>query len=564
LDGDRLLEGQDPKKVVYSFLLVEPTAEGNLVRVQADNLSGPLDFNKSVKLELGSTAKLRALTHYLEIAAELHKELSALDQETLKRKGQETRDAISQWAAETLQNDRTIELSAFLDRAMERKYSASPHEAFFTGGGLHHFENFDPADDARIPPLREAFRNSTNLVFIRLMRDIVNYHRARLPYNADAVLADLQKPERQQMLQEIADEESRGVLRRAYQAHHGANPQQIVERLLGSRRTARNLAVLFFAWKIGADENALTAWLAKHQESSAANSVADLFRVYSNPRFNLLDHAHLLSVHPLDLWCAGELVKNSNISWEELIARAAEARRLASAWLLNPRSRRAQDLRLRIRIEKDAFGRMTPQWQRLGFPFKTIVPSYATAIGNSSDRPVALAGLLGILANDGVRRRATSLEKVHFARGTPYETLFEKNPDRGETVLLPEVARAVKKAMAEVVEEGTARRLKGVFKLPDGKLITVGGKTGSGDNRFETFNRQGGVVTSRATNRTAAFVFYLGDRYFGVITAYVQGREAGNYHFTSALPVTLLKILAPTIIPKMEPVARTNLAPGAS
>jgi membrane peptidoglycan carboxypeptidase len=64
LDGERLLENADPEKVIYSVLLVEPSPEGNLVRVQADNLAGPLDFNRSVKLELGSTAKLRTLTHY--------------------------------------------------------------------------------------------------------------------------------------------------------------------------------------------------------------------------------------------------------------------------------------------------------------------------------------------------------------------------------------------------------------------------------------------------------------------------------------------------------------------
>lgn len=221
---------------------------------------------------------------------------------------------------------------------------------------------------------------------------------------------------------------------------------------------------------------------------------------------------------------------------------------MGSAWLLNPRNRRAQDLRLRIRMEKDAFARMTPYWQRLGFPFKTMVPSYATAIGNSSDRPVALAELIGILVNDGVRRRSISLTKVHFARSTPYETVIEPKQDQGEQVLAPEVAQTARKAMAEVVEQGTARRLSGAFKLPDGTAMTVGGKTGSGDNRFQTFNRYGGVLTSRATNRTAAFVFYIGDRYFGVVTAYVQGREAGNYRFTSALPVTLLKILAPVIV----------------
>jgi membrane peptidoglycan carboxypeptidase len=195
---------------------------------------------------------------------------------------------------------------------------------------------------------------------------------------------------------------------------------------------------------------------------------------------------------------------------------------------------------------------MAPYWQRLGFPFKTIVPTYATAIGSSSDRPVALAELVGILVNDGLRRPSASLSKVHFAGGTPYETLLERMPKEGERVLAPEIARTVRNAMADVIEQGTARRLSGVFKLSDGKTVTVGGKTGSGDNRFETFNRAGGVVTSRATNRTATFVFYIGQRYFGVITAYVQGREADNYHFTSSLPVTLLKLLAPTVLAKLD------------
>jgi hypothetical protein len=106
--------------------------------------------------------------------------------------------------------------------------------------------------------------------------------------------------------------------------------------------------------------------------------------------------------------------------------------------------------------------------------------------------------------------------------------------------------------MAEVVEQGTARRLSGAFKSSDGKTVTVGGKTGSGDNRFETFGRSGEVTSSRATNRTATFVFYIGERYFGVVTAYVQGREAENYSFTSSLPVTLMKILAPAIVARME------------
>ena len=48
-------------------------------------------------------------------------------------------------------------------------------------------------------------------------------------------------------------------------------------------------------------------------------------------------------------------------------------------------------------------------------------------------------------------------------------------------------------------------------------------------------------------SRTAAFAFYIGDRYFGIITASVAGKAAGQYQFTSALPVTVLKLLAPQI-----------------
>jgi membrane peptidoglycan carboxypeptidase len=553
LNGERLLENADPKKVIYSFLLVEPTSQGNLVRVQADNLAAPLDFNKSVKLELGSTAKLRTLTHHLELLAELHHELSSSGEQQLRQTIQRARDPLTRWAAETLLKQSNLSLQAFLAAAMERRYSASPYEAFFTGGGLHYFENFDKQDNRRIVPLREALRNSTNLVFIRLMRDIVSYHRARLSYDADEILASQRHPERQRLLQEIAEEESLTVLRRAYQAYRGQTQEQILAHLLGSKANAdRRLAILFFAWRIGSDERSLADWLQRNQETAGAEAVSKLFRAYRNPRLTLADYAYLLSVHPLDLWCASEFRKSPSLSWQDLYARSGEARRVASAWLFQTRNVRAQDLRLRIRIEKDAFARMVPYWQRLGFPFKTMVPSYATAIGNSSDRPVALAELVGILVNDGVRRQATSLARIHFARGTPYETELMRTPAPGQQVLAPEVARTVRKVMAEVVEQGTARRLQGVFRLSNGTVLTAGGKTGSGDNRFETFNRQGGVTSSRATNRTAAFVFYIGDRYFGVITAYVQGREAANYRFTSALPVTILKLLAPTLISNLE------------
>jgi membrane peptidoglycan carboxypeptidase len=134
------------------------------------------------------------------------------------------------------------------------------------------------------------------------------------------------------------------------------------------------------------------------------------------------------------------------------------------AWLFRTRNRHAQDLRLRAKIERDAFARMTPYWRNAGFPFRTLVPSYATAIGSSGDRPAALADLMGILMNDGAREDVRMVQRVTFAGGTPYETSFappEAPPS--ETVLEPAVARVARRVLASVVESGTAVRLRGAF-----------------------------------------------------------------------------------------------------
>jgi hypothetical protein len=86
--------------------------------------------------------------------------------------------------------------------------------------------------------------------------------------------------------------------------------------------------------------------------------------------------------------------------------------------------------------------------------------------------------------------------------------------------------------------------------------ILIGGKTGSGDNRYKTFSRGGGLRSARAVSRTGTFVFYIGDRYFGVLTAYVAGNKTDRYSFTSALPVAVLKLLAPIIESAFEASGR--------
>jgi hypothetical protein len=46
------------------------------------------------------------------------------------------------------------------------------------------------------------------------------------------------------------------------------------------------------------------------------------------------------------------------------------------------------------------------------------------------------------------------------------------------------------------------------------------------------------------------------------MTAYVHGPESKNYDFTSALPVQLLVVLAPSLMPLIEPHAAPK--PGAA
>jgi len=86
--------------------------------------------------------------------------------------------------------------------------------------------------------------------------------------------------------------------------------------------------------------------------------------------------------------------------------------------------------------------------------------------------------------------------------------------------------------------------------LADGRVLAIGGKTGTGDNRFVTTSAGG--RTSRVVNRTATFAFTIGDRYFGTIVAFVPGPEAARYDFTSGLPVQLLKHLLPVLRPVLE------------
>lgn len=144
------------------------------------------------------------------------------------------------------------------------------------------------------------------------------------------------------------------------------------------------------------------------------------------------------------------------------------------------------------------------------------------------------------------------MQRLHFGKKTPYETLLTLKPARGTQVIAPEAAQVVKTALVDVVENGTAIRLKNAAVTRAGQSLLIGGKTGTGDHRYKTFGAGGDIISEKVLNRTAIFVFFLGDDHFGTISVYVSGPQAADYAFSSSLPVAILKTLLPDIIPRLE------------
>jgi membrane peptidoglycan carboxypeptidase len=558
-----LHSGADPSKVAWSFVLYERGEDNrNHLRVQADSLNRPFDINSGSKLQLGSTAKLRTLVTYLKIVAELHDQLADLPSRELTRLAGSADDALSVWAASYLSRTQDRGLRPMLEAALQRRYSAAP-EQFFTGGGSHSFSNFASSDNSANPTVLQAFENSINLPFVRIMRDIVNYYIAADGIETKRLLTDPDNPQREEYLRRFVEADSRRFLFRYYRDYRGLSGAEAVKVLAGRvTATPRRLAAAYMTVyphaRLADFHDFLTAHLPR--TSLTEQQLWNLYLSHGPDRMSLSDRGYVAGVHPLELWLVRHLQDYPDASWNEVLEASAAVRQDAYAWLLNGNTR-AQNTRIRILLEQDAFERIYESWRLVGFPFGHLVPSLGTSIGSSGDRPAALSELMGIILNGGVRLPTVSIEKLRFAADTPYET--NSGPAvQPERVMPVEVAETLRRSLTSVVTNGTARRINTVFTGADGKPLTVGGKTGTGDNRHQRFSSSGALISSTAVNRTATFVFFIGDRFFGTVTAFVEGEDADRFSFTSAISSQLLKVLEPELRPLIrdkEPVQQALL-----
>ncbi len=566
LQGKGLLGNGDPAQVVYSFTLLERGAQTNYLRLQTDNYDQPLDINAGAKLDLGSTAKLRTLVTYLDIMASLHQRYGTMDAAERGQVVLDPKDKLSRWVLEYLGQNPSADLPALLQAALDRKYSASPEESFFTGGGLHTFNNFKREDNSRIISVREGLRHSVNLVFVRLLRDVVHHYMFQVPGSSATLLQDANDPRRADYLSRFADREGREFINRFVAKYQGKTAEQAQEELLHNvRPTPVRLASIFRTIAPEASQAELGAFLKENLPEGrevTAERLAVLYTQYGPQKMSLADRGYTGGVHPLELWVVGYLRAHPGATHSQVVAASTAERQAVYQWLFASKLKPAQDKRIVSLLEVEGFLEIHRQWKRMGYPFGSLVPSYATALGASADRPAALAELMGIIVNGGQRRPTERLSALHFASGTPYETVLQHHSRPSEQVLAPEVAQAALGAVRDVVDEGTARRVKNAFKRADGSVMAVGGKTGTGDHRFETYSAQGQVLGSRVVSRSATFVFNIGERFFGSITAYVYGPQAADYDFTSALPVQLLKVLSPSLMPLMDPAGNPAAAVG--
>jgi membrane peptidoglycan carboxypeptidase len=548
--GERLLSPEKVGDVRYSFTLMQHGADGNQVRVQTDNTGLPFDLNEGSKLELGSTAKLRVLATYLEIIAELHQRLSQADQQLLAKLRADNENVLAVWAAGYLSAYPQATLAQTLEAALERRYSANPDERFFTGGGVQRFANFRREDNGRNPTLRESLRESINLPFVRLMRDILRYAIYQSPESSMNVMRDDKDPARKVYLERFADKEGQTFLLRFWRKYADLTEQERLDVFLdGLRPTASRLAAVHRYLYPEADATTFNAFMQSQPGMSELGSarLGSLYRDYGPGSYDLPDQGYIARVHPLELWLVGYLRRQPVSSFSSAVEASQAERQEVYGWLFRTRHRSARDSRIRTMLEVEAFLEVHRRWKRLGYPFEYLVPSLGTALGSSGDRPAALAELMGVIQNKGMRFPSRRINDLHFAAGTPYEVRLERQEDVGVQVMHGDVAAALKGVLSEVVDGGTARRLQGTFVDAQGQAMALGGKTGTGDNRIHSLFAGGRSTSSQVMNRTATFVFFLGDNHFGTLTAFVPGKAADGFRFTSALPVQVLKGMAPIL-----------------
>ena len=157
LYGEHLLSGkEDLSRIIYSFTLYEHRPQGNLLRLNTDNYTQPLDINDEHTPGPGLDGQ--AAHSWCITWLSSPRSISAMPPITPGAPGA-TRliDAITCHAGSSsaCKSPRNRALTALLGAALERRYSASSGRAFY-GWRSALFANFKDEDNSKIMSVRQA------------------------------------------------------------------------------------------------------------------------------------------------------------------------------------------------------------------------------------------------------------------------------------------------------------------------------------------------------------------------------------------------------------------------
>ena len=215
-------------------------------------------------------------------------------------------DYLTRWAIDYLNGPNDTSLPAMLEAAMDRRFSANPGEQFFTGGGLHVFNNFKKTEDLKVPTMYQALQDSINLPFVRLMRDIVNYSSSmQNEGNMARLLRNDKDPRREEYLRVFADREGNTFVTKFYRKYKKVAPNERLELFFDGQTQAEQQ--LTAAYRYLQPNESIAAFKAFLQQRLPQNSYTDkrikeLYNKYGPEKYNLPDQGYIARVHPLELW----------------------------------------------------------------------------------------------------------------------------------------------------------------------------------------------------------------------------------------------------------------------
>ena len=378
------------------------------MRVQTDNSTQPFDTNEGAKLELGSTAKLRTLTTYLEIIASLHEQYSGDDARRRCARSRSTSATASRAGrSTTCSARRTRSLAAMLEAAMERRYSASPGESVLHRRRRAHLLELQARgrrqvavgarsaariDQPRVHPHHARRRRTTTST---ARPDNTGTRAAgpapSRPRRLPLALRRSRRPRlHPPLLPQVPGAEAR---RRSSTSCSTACARRRIATRSSTGRSRPKAGVPAFAKFMRARFPGSDA-----ERRRSRVDVREIRRRQIQPAGPRLSRAH-----PSARAVAGRVPAPAPRR-EVGPGRRSEPRRapggLPVALQEQGESRRRTRASARCSKWKRS-PRSTSTGSALGYPFGALVPSYATAIGVSGDRPAALAELMGIIVNGG-------------------------------------------------------------------------------------------------------------------------------------------------------------------